>query len=234
MKVDGIRYILTDIEGTTTSVSFVYDILFPYFRANMERIEELQDMPEVNLALQETRELVKQETGNELTSFLEISTVLKKWSLEDRKVTPLKTLQGVLWADGYKNGSIKGHIYSDVENAFKNWKQSGLQIGIFSSGSVAAQKLLFGFSEAGDLTGYLSHYFDTRTGGKRDAETYISIAKELNLLPAEILFLSDVMEELEAANSTGYQTIQLVRPGTACKWMSAVSDFSEIEIHNFN
>jgi enolase-phosphatase E1 len=133
-----------------------------------------------------------------------------------------------LWERGYKNGDLKGHVYPDVAPKLEEWKASGLSMGVFSSGSVAAQKLIFGYSVAGDLTPYFSAYFDTRTGGKRETETYRRIAAELQLPAWDILFLSDIKEELEAADAAGCQTVQLLRPGTAEAWPRTAKDFSEL------
>jgi enolase-phosphatase E1 len=225
-----IKYILTDIEGTTTSVSFVYDVLFPYFRKNISKIENLIHLPEVSNAISETHLLAREIDGKDLKNTAEIIEHLLKWSLEDRKITPLKTLQGILWNEAYKSGEIKGHIYEDVLTAFQNWKKEGLSIGIFSSGSIQAQKLIFAYSDHGDLSVYLSNYFDTTTGTKRESSTYFKISKELNLKPENILFLSDIVEELYAADEIGYETIQLLRDGTQANWKKTVSSFSEIRL----
>jgi enolase-phosphatase E1 len=222
------KYILTDIEGTTTSVSFVYDVLFPYFRENIQKVNELSHLPEIQEIFNQTIELAKEIDGVELNTKDDIIAHLTKWSVEDKKITPLKTLQGILWKEAYESGLIKGHVYSDVSISLKEWKEQGIKLGVFSSGSIAAQKLIFGFSEAGDLTPYFSNYFDTTTGGKRETETYGKIAVELNLNANEILFLSDIVEELEAAEKSGFQTIQLVRPGTNPNWKKTVTNFSEI------
>lgn len=222
-----IQYILTDIEGTTTSVSFVYDVLFPCFRNNIRQLEKLKSDPTVEEAFEEIIRLAKQE-GSSLNTTSEVIDHLLKWSLEDKKITPLKTLQGILWREAYQSGNIKGHIYPDVPLALKKWKDQNIRLGVFSSGSVEAQKLIFGYSESGDLTPYFSHYFDTKTGGKRDTATYQKIAEVIQLEPVHILFLSDITEELEAARNAGYQTIQLVREGTKANWGKTVSSFSEI------
>lgn len=188
-------------------------------------------MEEVKSAFQQTVSLSKEE-GVELSTDDEIISQLLKWSLEDKKITSLKTLQGILWNEGYVSGEIKGHVYEDVASQLAIWKQNNVQMGVFSSGSIAAQKLIFGYSVSGDLTPYFSAYFDTTTGGKREKETYSKIAEKLDLEPNQILFLSDIVEELEAANEIGYQTVQLVRPGTEAKWEKTVVDFSEIVIIN--
>jgi enolase-phosphatase E1 len=230
MKFKGIRYILTDIEGTTTSVKFVYDVLFPYFREHIGELRQMTNQPEVQLAFKQTVELSANLENKKLSSVDDIINTLYRWSAEDRKITPLKTVQGILWKKGYESGEILGHVYTDVKPALEKWKSDGLQMGVFSSGSIAAQKLIFGYSEAGDLTPFFSHYFDTTTGGKREAETYPKIAGELGLKTDEILFLSDIVEELEAAAASGMQTVQLVRPGTPANWPTTAVDFSAIEI----
>ena len=229
MKVlDGIQWILTDIEGTTTEVSFVYDILFPYFRAHMDQWKTVDSAP-MNDVLEQTRLLVLEEQSINLTSKEALFEQLRQWSIEDRKVTPLKTFQGMVWEQGFKSGAIKGHMYPDVKPALQRWLDGGLKLAIFSSGSIAAQKQLFGFSTEGDLTPYFSAYFDTTTGMKRDEQTYQLIVQQLNSPANSVLFLSDIHQELEAAHAAGLRTLQLVRPGTQANWSWCVADFSEIQ-----
>ena len=229
MKISNVKFILTDIEGTTTSVSFVYDQLFPYFRKNIYKIKNLIHLEEVKEALEQTQKLASEEDIILENIDQQIAQLLK-WSLEDKKITPLKTLQGVLWEEGYVSGEIKGHVYSDVPQALENWQSNGIDLGVFSSGSVAAQKLIFGYSVNGDLTPYFSAYFDTKTGGKREVITYRKIAEILEIQPETILFLSDIVEELQAAKDAGLQTIQLVRPENTANWENSVLDFSEITL----
>jgi enolase-phosphatase E1 len=229
MKVlDGIQWILTDIEGTTTEVSFVYDILFPYFRTHMDQWKTV-DSDQMNQVLEQTRLLVLEEQSINLSTNEAIFDQLRQWSIEDRKVTPLKTFQGMVWEQGFKSGAIKGHMYPDVKPALERWIERGLKLAIFSSGSIAAQKQLFGFSTEGDLTPYFSAYFDTTTGMKRDEQTYHLIVQQLHASANSVLFLSDIPQELEAANAAGMRTLQLVRPGTQANWSSCVADFSEIQ-----
>lgn len=230
MLANSVSYILTDIEGTTTSVSFVYEVLFPYFRSHLDETKNLVDLPEVQEVFEQTKNLHQTETGEHLQSPEEILAVLRRWSEEDRKITPLKTLQGILWEKGYQSGEILGHVYPDVKPALENWQKQGIQMGVFSSGSVAAQKLIFGYSEAGDLTPFFSHYFDTKTGGKRDSATYSLIAEQIGIFPEQILFLSDIREELEAAQAAGFQTIQLLRPGTESAWERSAASFADIPV----
>lgn len=227
MELNNTRFILTDIEGTTTSVSFVYEILFPYFRNNIEKLKELTAHIDVKEAFDQTIQLAEKE-GIIISNNDQIIQQLLTWSLADKKITPLKTLQGILWEEGYKSGEIKGHVYSDVAPNLVKWKSNGIQLGVFSSGSVAAQKLIFGYSENGDLTPNFSAYFDTKTGGKREVETYTKISNELKIKPENILFLSDIREELEAADEAGFQTIQLVREGNVADWKTTVNNFNEI------
>ncbi|MDR0802389.1 acireductone synthase [Fluviicola sp.] len=228
MTIKQPKYILTDIEGTTSSISFVAEELFPYFRNHISDLLALKENPVVKEAFAQTIQLTQTEDGEILSNDEEIIEKLRQWSIEDRKITPLKTLQGVLWDKGYKDGVLKGHVYPEVAGCLKKWKEEGVSLGVFSSGSVPAQKLIFGYSIAGDLTPCFSNYFDTNTGGKREAETYEKIAGVLNLEPGEILFLSDVVEELQAADSKGFQTIQLLRPGTQQKWPATARTFEEI------
>ncbi len=229
MKVlDGVQWILTDIEGTTTEVSFVYDILFPYFRAHMDQWKTVDSDP-MNQVLEQTRVLVLEEQSINLTSKEALFEQLRQWSNEDRKVTPLKTFQGMVWEQGFKSGAIKGHVYSDVKPALEQWTSMGIKLAIFSSGSIAAQKQLFGFSIEGDLTPYFSAFFDTTTGMKRDEQTYQLIVEQLQAPENSVLFLSDIHQELEAAHAAGLRTLQLVRPGTEANWSWCVADFSEIQ-----
>ena len=224
----GVKFVLMDIEGTTTSVSFVYDVLFPYFQNNIQRLEKVKNLKQVQQAFEHVKEIVKNEENIELLTDQEIIDKLLIWSKEDRKVTPLKTLQGVLWQTGYKTGELVGHVYQEVPVKLMEWKNKGFRMGIFSSGSVAAQKLLFGYTATGDLNRYLEHYFDTKTGPKREVNTYREIARKINFEPQHILFLSDIIEELEAAKQAGFQTIQLIRPGTESNWSLTAKDFNEI------
>jgi enolase-phosphatase E1 len=226
--LDGIQWIVTDIEGTTTEVSFVYDILFPYFRTHMDEWKTV-DSDQMNQVLEQTRLLVLEEQSINLSTNEAIFDQLRQWSIEDRKVTPLKTFQGMVWEQGFKSGAIRGHMYPDVKPALERWTAMGMKLAIFSSGSIAAQKQLFGFSTEGDLTPYFSAYFDTTTGMKRDEQTYHLIVQQLHASANSVLFLSDIHQELEAANAAGMRTLQLVRPGTQANWSSCVADFSEIQ-----
>ena len=216
-----------DIEGTTTSVSFVYDVLFPYFLTNVDKLL-FNDSDEVIAAFDEVKELVKNEGGLELLSRQDCINQLVLWCKEDRKVTPLKFLQGVIWEEGYLAGTLVSHVYDDVPHSLKEWYDNKIELAIFSSGSVEAQKLIFKFANQGDLSNYLSAYFDTVTGPKRETNTYKIIADQLQFPASSILFLSDIREELMAAEEAGMQTIQLVRPGTTSNWKNTAENFTEI------
>jgi enolase-phosphatase E1 len=223
-----IRAILTDIEGTTSSLSFVKDVLFPYARERMgEFIRQHAKDPAVQRELDEVRRI----SGKKLTD-AEVIDQLTRWIDEDRKITPLKNLQGMIWEDGYRQGDFKGHVYHDAVRQLRNWRRQGISIYVFSSGSVQAQKLLFTHTEYGDLTPLFSGYFDTTIGNKREAGSYRKIAEAIGTKPDEILFLSDIIEELDAARAAGMQVIGLVREGVP-DLRSAyrqVRNFDEIEI----
>lgn len=231
MEFRNVSVILTDIEGTTTSVNFVYEVLFPYFREHLDDLREMTDEPDIRQALESTKNLAEEMYSKSIGSSDELLTVLRQWSLEDKKLTPLKTIQGILWKKGYEQGELKGHVYDDVLPAFKKWSSQRVKIAVFSSGSVMAQKLIFGYSTSGDLTEFLHAYYDTETGGKREETTYRSICEKLEVEAENVLFLSDIVQELEAADKAGMQTIQLVRPGTVTAWRNTVSDFSEIQLN---
>ena len=206
-----IKAIITDIEGTTSSLSFVKDVLFPYARANLaDYIRRYKDEPRVKALLEDTCK----EAGAELDTGQLIEQLIE-WLDEDRKVTPLKSLQGLIWEAGYQKGDFKGHIYPDAAKNLKAWKAEGLDLYVYSSGSVYAQKLLFAHTEYGDLTPLFSGYFDTHIGGKKEQESYRKIAKQLDIPAEQILFLSDIKEELDAAKAAGFQTSWLTRDSTA-------------------
>jgi len=202
--------ILTDIEGTTTSLSFVQEVLFPYAAQHLPGFMRAhQDAPVVQALLSEVSELQHAQLDVE-----EAIAVLLDWITQDKKLAPLKALQGMIWEQGYGAKDFFGHVYPDAPIVLQRWHEAGLGLYVFSSGSVYAQKLLFGHTEAGDLTGLFSGYFDTRTGPKKEASSYLAIAKEMGKDPNTILFLSDVGAELDAAKQAGMQTTQLLRVGT--------------------
>ncbi|MBS0878334.1 MULTISPECIES: acireductone synthase [unclassified Tatumella] len=203
-----IRAIVTDIEGTTSDIRFVHQVLFPYARQHLDSwILRNIEQPEVVQALDN----LKSERGQPEADTASLISALHRFMDEDRKSTALKALQGMIWREGYLNGSFTGHLYPDVVPALKRWQQQGLALYVYSSGSVPAQKLLFGYSDAGDITGLFSGYFDTRTGAKRETGSYQQIASQLGLEGQQLLFLSDIHQELDAAKQAGWHTLQLIR-----------------------
>jgi enolase-phosphatase E1 len=191
------RAILTDIEGTTSSLSFVHDTLFPYARARL---------PEYVA-----------EHGGDLAQLL-------AWMDADAKVTELKDIQGRIWAEGYAAGELTGHVYHDAAEALRRWHGDGLKLAVFSSGSVAAQKLIFGHSDQGDLSPLFSGWFDTTTGPKREAMSYLLIADALGVSPADMLFLSDIAAETDAAKAAGMRAMLIDRE----RGQGDIASFSDI------
>ena len=223
-----IRAILTDIEGTTSSLSFVKEVLFPYSRERMSPfLAEHAAEPEVARELEEVNRL----TGRALT-VPEATQQLIEWIDLDRKATPLKALQGMIWASGYQNGDFHGHIYEDAARKLRAWEAQGLSLYVFSSGSVAAQKLLFAHTQYGDLTPLFSGYFDTRIGPKQEDASYSAITRQIGIPGENILFLSDIDGELDAAQKAGLKTVKLLRQGEPPpKYLHmTVRNFDEIAI----
>jgi enolase-phosphatase E1 len=195
--------VVTDIEGTTTRIAFVRDVLFPYARARLPAFLAAHAGDETVAAL--LREVAA------LAPEQDPAAALLGWMDKDAKVTPLKTLQGLIWREGYDSGALKGDLYPDVAPALRRWHAAGLRLYVYSSGSEAAQRLIFSRSVAGDLEGLFSGFFDTRVGGKRETGSYASIGTAIGLPACEILFLSDIEQELDAAALAGWRTCQLVR-----------------------
>ncbi|KAH8417268.1 hypothetical protein KR222_007618 [Zaprionus bogoriensis] len=217
------KVVLLDIEGTTTSISFVHDVLFPYAKQNAESyLRDTWETEQTKQIVEDLRQLPQfaefataQASQAAVDKLQEISKFVNYLIEKDLKVTPLKTLQGLIWAKGYASGELKGHVYEDVPAALKAWQEAGLRIAIYSSGSVAAQKLIFGHSIAGDLLPQLSAHFDTHVGHKQQSESYTNIAQSLQVAPQHVLFLTDVPGEAAAARAAGMLTVILQRPGNA-------------------
>lgn len=221
-----IQAIVTDIEGTTSSIDFVHQTLFPYARRHLRSfIRERAGDPQVAADLAEVAKL----EGRAL-DIDQAADVLERWIDEDRKLTPLKSLQGLIWARGYAEGALSGHVYADTPIWLRRWHAAGKRLYIYSSGSVAAQRLIFGHSDAGDLTPLFSGYFDTRVGAKREAASYRNILAAIGLPGESVLFLSDIGEELDAARSAGLKTTQLIRDAKAKPFPQhpQARDFSEV------
>ena len=222
-----IRAVLTDIEGTTTPVSFVYETLFPYARRHLASFIAAHAGDE---RVREQLREVGRETGSELTEAEAVRRLLD-WMAEDKKITPLKAIQGLIWERGYHDGSLKGLVYEDVPRALRAWHGRGIRLYVYSSGSVQAQQLIFRHSDRGDLTPLFSGYFDTRVGHKQEAASYRRIAGEIGLPAPEILFLSDVVEELAAAGEAGMRTVLLDREGGKdARGFEKAGNFDEIRL----
>jgi enolase-phosphatase E1 len=229
-RFTGVRAIVTDIEGTTSAISFVHDALFPFARAALPNFVARRGRePDVRAPLDEA----KREAGDPAMSDAAAVAALTRWIDEDRKITPLKTLQGLIWEEGYRSGALQGHVYDDAATALKRWAEQGLKLCVYSSGSIAAQKLIFGHSPFGDLTPLFSGYFDTTTGPKKEPGSYRRIAEALGVPPSSVLFLSDSAEEIAAANTAGLKTVQFVRDGQAqpvAPGQARARSFAEIDV----
>ncbi|QHF07627.1 acireductone synthase [Pseudomonas syringae] len=225
-----IKAILTDIEGTTSAVSFVFDVLFPFARKHLPAfVREHAEQPAVAQQLQAVRD----QAGEPDADVERVIALLLEWIAEDRKATPLKALQGMVWEQGYNAGQLKGHVYPDAVDALKHWHQQDYRLYVYSSGSIQAQQLIFGCSEAGDLSGLFSGYFDTTSGPKREAQSYRTIAQAMDCPAGDILFLSDIVEELDAAQAAGMVTCGLARDGGALAGHRYVTSFALIDPASF-
>ena len=229
-----VKAIVTDIEGTTSSIAFVRDVLFPYARA---ALPEFIGCNHRRADVAHWLHRVAEETGAETSDLDALTGTLTGWIDEDRKHTALKALQGMIWAEGYRSAAYVAPVYADAVAGLKAWHAMDIPLFVYSSGSVPAQKLFFGYSEHGDLNPLFSDYFDTETGGKRSAGSYRQIAEAIGVPPADILFLSDIVEELDAARDAGWQTVLVDRSqdypeprlGMAANGHARVTDFNAIK-----
>ena len=233
-----IKVILLDIEGTTTPIDFVYQILFPYARHHLQAyLAEHWDEAQADIVQLQTEHTADVQQGLQPPSLdaeqIESVVTYLYWLMDrDRKATPLKSLQGKVWEAGYKSGALKSQVFADVPPAFARWAEQQKRICIFSSGSVLAQKLLFAYTEAGDLSQFISGWFDTTVGAKREAESYQRIAAALQCAPREVVFISDVTAELAAARAAGMHTILSIRPSNhpqaEVESFTSIKSFAEI------
>lgn len=240
--ITGTRAVLLDIEGTTTPIAFVHDVLFSYAKTHvgdyLAKHFNTEDVrKDIQLLRQEHATDVRENkqppplAEPESAAELESITDYVQWLIGlDRKSTGLKSLQGKIWREGYSEGSLRSQVYPDVAPALARWRTAGLNVSIFSSGSVLAQQLLFAHTEAGDLTPFINNYFDTSIGPKAAAQSYRRIAETLDLPPGAILFISDVVAELAAAREAGMKTVLSIRPGN----QPQVSADQYALIHSFN
>jgi enolase-phosphatase E1 len=241
IDVQKIRSILLDVEGTTTSISFVYDVLFPYAARNLESyvrqhsrdnafraiVADLYNEREADKA----RAIDVPEWSND-TERDEIASIVAycRWLMsKDSKTSALKSLQGKIWQQGYVSGELKGQVFDDVPGALRRWREQGKRVYIYSSGSVLAQKLIFSHSNYGDLTPLIDGYFDTGVGTKHEASSYSRIVAEIHLQPEQVLFVSDALKELQAARAAGLETVCAIRPGNL-----QVEEIGYESIHNFD
>ena len=217
-----VRGVLLDIEGTTSSISYVHDVMFPFAADRLEDFlsttasSELADVFDLIAkdAGYESCAAWQQATGDEGIAL--VTNEVRRLMAADVKATGLKALQGLIWKDGFESGILKAHIYPDVIPAIKQWRASGIDVRIYSSGSVAAQKLFFGHLDGeGDCLSLFSGHYDTTTGGKKEPDSYTAVANDWELAPQEILFISDIAGELTAAAQAGFQARASVRPGNA-------------------
>lgn len=238
----GVRHVLLDIEGTTTPIAFVHDLLFPYARAGLRRfLTEHGSRPDIQPILERLRGEYQQDragtdpppalAGDPAPSPVTIAPYLEWLMDRDRKSTGLKALQGLIWERGFETGELKGEVFPDVAPALASWRASGIGVSIFSSGSALAQRLLFSHSIEGDLTPSIERYFDTTTGQKIFPDSYRAIAVHLGCKASAMLFVSDVVAELNAAQQAELRTVLCVRPGNVpqpAQTHETIHSFSEI------
>ena len=227
------RAVVLDIEGTTSATAFVHGTLFPYARDRMAAwVAAHRNEARVRAELDAVRRLL----GDPHADDAAVVAQLLRWIAEDAKVSPLKTLQGWIWDEGFAAGELTSHFFPDVVPALRQWAAEGRTLWVFSSGSVAAQQAWFGHSPDGDLRPLLAGYFDTvNAGPKRERGAYERIAAALGRPPTEIVFLSDVAAELDAARAAGWHTVGLRRPGEPCFAEGvgdhlAVASFAELDL----
>ncbi|MEI2581209.1 acireductone synthase [Scytonema sp. PRP1] len=236
---DTAEIILLDIEGTTTPVDYVFGVLFPFARDHVANFLTTQQQ---EVEVQTDLQWLRQEYETNLAQGLSVPhwqgteatapvAYIHHLIAIDRKSTGLKSLQGKIWEQGYRDGTLRSQIFADVKPAFERWTKAGKRLFIFSSGSVQAQQLLFRYSEVGDLTGFISGYFDTQTGSKREAQSYHKIADAIGVVPEKILFISDVTAELKAAQGVRMQTLFSIRPGnhsSESEGFAAIQNFDSV------
>jgi enolase-phosphatase E1 len=245
----GISHLLLDIEGTTCPVSFVAEVLFPYAAQKLHTfVQDQSNNPTVQNLLADVQEAWQNDKGPEaealwrtaqteqqLPSLAASTAYLQLLIRQDRKLTPLKDLQGLIWREGYASGELVAPLYPDVAPALLNWHRAGLVLGVYSSGSVGAQKLLYGHCVAGDLTDVFSHWFDTRIGSKQQSESYQLIADAMNCKAENILFISDALTECQAAKKAGFKILFSKRSGnpqTEPGPFQAISNYAELRIES--
>jgi len=225
-----IKAILTDIEGTITRISFVKDVLFPYaekqlptfLRLNTKKAHVAEQIAAVKTIIDEPNADLER-----------VISVLLTWIEEDKKITPLKQLQGLIWQTGYEHGDFKGHLYPDAFDFLQAQHAQNIALYVYSSGSVRAQQLLFKYSDYGDIRALFNDFFDTKVGAKQEQAVYNTIIEQLPFDASEVLFLSDVAAELDAAKAAGLKTLHLIRDGQAQSEHPYVHDFTNVKLEQF-
>ena len=222
-----IKAVVFDIEGTIGDIAFVRDVLFPFARTRLHNFFESQWN---GVELRDILSDARRESGLTLQCPDEAAKLFESWIDADKKITPLKSLQGLIWRKGYKSGELKAHLYPDAVEAFKRYTAADHRLCIYSSGSIEAQKLYLTHSIAGDLTSYFTDYFDTTTGPKADRDSYNKIANSISLAPQEIAFFSDARAEIGAASEAGFTAIHVVRDAvaTGVPAFHTIKSFAEI------
>lgn len=217
-----IRAVVTDIEGTTTPLAFVHEVLFPYARNRLAAfVKDNEGNAGVAAALRDARAL-----GHVPDADLEGTiALLHSWMDEDRKAGPLKLLQGLIWRQGYEDGVLKGEVYGDAAMLLRQWHERGLRLFVYSSGSEEAQKLIFGFSDKGDLATLFEGFFDTRIGAKVESASYRAIAEAAKLPAGAMLFLSDHAGEIAAAAVAGMKVVRIDRALSPDSWRDDGASF---------
>ncbi len=216
-----VRGILLDIEGTTSSISFVHDVMFPYVLQRLDAfLHERWQCADLQATCQQIAQDAAGRVGQSDASGqldpVQIAAEVRQLMAGDVKATGLKALQGLIWEGGFHSGELVAHVYPDVLPAIERWRQAGIDVRIYSSGSIAAQKLFFGHvANRGDCLSLFSGHYDTTSGGKKESDSYARIADDWQLAPTSILFVSDIAGELQAAQQAGLQTRASVRPGNA-------------------
>ena len=228
-----VQTIVMDIEGTTGATEFMVGRLYPYATERFAAwIDDHHDDPDLVRAVAQVRDRI----GEPAADTARIVAVLRAWAAADEKITPLKTVQGKIWQHGFACGDLVSDFYPDVIPALRTWAAAGRQLGVFSSGSAAAQRSWFGHSPDGDLGPLMSGYFDTDNAGpKRKVDSYRGIATALGVLPNRAVYLSDVMAELDAARAAGWRTVGVRRPGepyadTDFPGHLVISSFAELDV----
>jgi enolase-phosphatase E1 len=236
-----VRGILLDIEGTTSSISFVYDVMFPYVRDNVsEFLKHNWNEPSVQTSVTMLADDLEKDTQQWLGNLSDeekqeaVAAGVIELMDDDVKATGLKKLQGLIWKDGFHSGEMVAHIYDDVADSIRSWNQQNIDVRIYSSGSIQAQKLFFGHTVAGDLLDQFKGHYDTTTGPKQSSDSYCAIASEFSCQPIEILFISDVIEELKAAKKAGLQTLLSIRPGNKAvesdHGFTSITSFAQVKL----